>query len=51
MTPGEYEITVSADGYAPAGKLIEITMNHEEHKQAPILNFELEKVKLFPYVV
>lgn len=43
MTPGEYEITASADGFAPLTKLIEITMNHEEHKVAPTLKFELEK--------
>jgi hypothetical protein len=46
LTPGEYEISVSAEGYAPAAKLIEVTMNHEDHKLAPILDFELTKVRL-----
>lgn len=42
LTPGEYEVIVVADGYEPMAKLIEITEN--EHKTAPILNFELQKV-------
>jgi hypothetical protein len=44
LTPGEYEITVSADGYEPSTKLVEVTMNHEDHEVAPILNFQLMKV-------
>lgn len=44
LTPGEYEITVTADGYVPQKQLIEVNMNHEEHKLAPILNFRLKKV-------
>jgi hypothetical protein len=44
LTPGEYELSVSADGYAPATKLIEVTMNHDEHKLAPMLNFKLTKL-------
>merc|ERR1712038_2103348 len=43
LTPGEYEITASADGYEPSTKLVEINMNHEEHKLAPVLKFELKK--------
>lgn len=44
LTPGEYEISVSAEGYAPAAKLIEVTMNHDDHKAAPILDFELNQL-------
>ena len=44
LTPGEYEITASADGYEPSTKLVEVNMNHEEHKLAPVLKFELKKV-------
>lgn len=43
LTPGEYELTASAEGYEPITKLVEVTMNHEEHKVAPILKFQLEK--------
>lgn len=43
LTPGEYEITASSEGYEPSTKLIEVTMNHEEHKLAPKLKFQLEK--------
>lgn len=43
LTPGEYEITASLEGYEPTTKLVEVTMNHEEHKLAPILKFQLEK--------
>merc|ERR1712218_512734 len=43
LTPGEYEITASADGYEPSTKLVEVNMNHEEHKLAPVLKFELKK--------
>jgi hypothetical protein len=44
LTPGEYEITATAAGYAPQKELIEVSMNHDEHKLAPILNFQLKKV-------
>merc|ERR1711981_343580 len=43
LTPGEYEVTASAEGYEPITKLVEVNMNHEEHKVAPILKFQLEK--------
>jgi hypothetical protein len=43
LTPGEYELTASAEGYEPITKLVEVTMNHEEHKVAPILKFQLEQ--------
>jgi len=43
LTPGEYEITASAEGYEPSTKLIEVNMNHEEHKLAPVLKFDLKK--------
>merc|ERR1712051_734717 len=43
LTPGEYEITASAEGYEPSTKLVEVNMNHEEHKLAPVLKFELKK--------
>ena len=46
MTPGEYELTASVDGYEPVTKLVEVTMNHEEHKVAPILKFQLEKMEI-----
>ena len=45
LTPGEYEITASAEGYEPSTKLVEVNMNHEEHKLAPALKFELKKVR------
>ena len=45
LTPGEYEITASAEGYEPSTKLVEVNMNHEEHKLAPVLKFELKKVR------
>ena len=44
MTPGEYEVTASSDGHEPSTKLVEVNMNHEEHKEAPVLKFQLEKV-------
>merc|ERR1712076_276527 len=44
LTPGEYEVTASSEGHEPSTKLIEVTMNHEEHKLAPKLKFQLEKV-------
>jgi hypothetical protein len=43
LTPGEYEITASAEGYEPSTKLVEVNMNHEEHKLAPVLKFEMKK--------
>jgi hypothetical protein len=43
LTPGEYEVTASAEGYDPITKLVEVNMNHEEHKVAPVLKFQLEK--------
>merc|ERR1712241_202628 len=43
LTPGEYEITASAEGYEPVTKLVEVNINHEEHKEAPVLKFKLEK--------
>jgi hypothetical protein len=46
LTPGEYEITASAEGYAPSTKLVEVNMNHEGHKLAPILKFQLEKASI-----
>lgn len=46
LTPGEYEITASADGYAPSTKLVEVNMNHEGHKLAAILKFQLEKASI-----
>ncbi|XP_059098087.1 carboxypeptidase E-like [Tigriopus californicus] len=39
LTPGEYEITVEAPGYAPQSKLVEV--DRHVHEEAPILNFEL----------
>lgn len=47
LTPGEYEVTASSDGYEPSTKLVEVNMNHEEHKEAPVLKFQLEKVLTF----
>ena len=47
LTPGEYEVTASSDGYEPSTKLVEVNMNHEEHKEAPVLKFSLEKVAKF----
>jgi len=43
LTPGEYEVTASSDGHEPSTKLVEVNMNHEEHKVAPVLKFQLEK--------
>ena len=39
LTPGEYELTVSAEGYEPQSQLIEV--NRPEKEVAPILNFDL----------
>merc|ERR1712141_389247 len=48
LTPGEYEVTASSDGHAPSTKLVEVNMNHEEHKEAPVLKFQLEKATSNP---
>jgi len=48
LTPGEYEVTASSDGYEPSTKLVEVNMNHEEHKEAPVLKFQLEKATSMP---
>ena len=40
MTPGEYEVTVSAPGYAASSKLVEVSDNG--HNEAPLLNFQLK---------
>merc|ERR1711997_381112 len=50
LTPGEYEVTASSDGYEPSTKLVEVNMNHEEHKEAPILKFQLEKATSKPHM-
>jgi len=50
LTPGEYEVTASSDGYEPSTKLVEVNMNHEEHKTAPILKFQLEKATSQPHM-
>jgi len=39
LTPGEYEVTVYAEGYEPQSKLVEVSRG--EHQEAPVLNFEL----------
>lgn len=39
LTPGEYEITVSAEGFLPQSKLIEVDEPRKD--EAPVLNFEL----------
>ena len=39
LTPGEYEVTVVAEGYEPETKLVEVDDNG--HDEAPVLNFEL----------
>ena len=51
LTPGEYEVTASSNGYEPSTKLVEVNMNHEEHKEAPVLKFQLEKVANFLPIV
>ena len=33
LTPGEYEVTVYAEGYEPQSKLVEVSKN--EHNEAP----------------
>ena len=37
-------MTASSEGHEPSTKLVEVSMNHEEHKEAPVLKFQLEKV-------
>ena len=39
LTPGEYEITVLAEGYEPETKLVEVDDNG--HGEAPVLNFDM----------
>ena len=43
-------MTASSDGYEPSTKLVEVNMNHEEHKEAPILKFQLEKATSKPHM-
>ena len=39
LTPGEYEVTVFAEGYEPETRLVEILENG--HEEAPVLNFDM----------
>merc|ERR1712223_395434 len=50
LTPGEYDVTASSDGYEPSTNLVEVNMNHAEHKEAPILKFQLEKATSQPHM-
>jgi len=50
LTPGEYKVTVTAEGFEPQSKLVEVS--ESEHEVAPILDFDLvesvsEKVHIF----
>merc|ERR1711997_493966 len=40
---GDYWRLLTPEGYEPSTKLVEVNMNHEEHKLAPVLKFELKK--------
>jgi hypothetical protein len=48
LTPGEYEVTVYAEGYEPQSKLVEVSQ--EEHQEAPGKNlgatFQIPNSKL-----
>jgi len=46
LTPGEYEITVSAPGYLSQTKLVEVSDNG--HGEAPGLDFNLERPENLP---
>merc|ERR1712110_669250 len=46
LTPGEYEMTVSAPGYLSETKLVEV--NHNVHQEAPTLNFHLTRPESLP---
>ena len=46
LTPGEYEVTVSAPGYLSETKLVEVSDNG--HGEAPLLNFNLERPEMLP---
>jgi len=46
LTPGEYEVTVSAPGYLSETKLVEVNQNG--HQEAPTLNFHLARPESLP---
>ena len=46
LTPGEYEVTVSAPGYLAETKLVEVSENG--HQEAPTLNFHLARPESLP---
>lgn len=39
LTPGEYDVTVFANGFIPQSKLVEVP--ESSHNEAPVLNFNL----------
>ena len=41
LTPGEYEIIAMAEGYKPKAQLVQV--NDPNHKEAPIVTFEMER--------
>lgn len=43
LTPGEYEVTAFANGFVPQSKLVEVS--ESGHRQAPIVNFNMEEVE------
>merc|ERR1711976_395698 len=46
LTPGEYEVIVEAEGYEPKAKIVQVYDNEGLHREADVIEFDLEKSQL-----